>query len=122
MLKLKFLRAAVYRLCLIGCLPLMAAEMASAAQASIERPFADAANHVVTALETAGLIIKERADTDRFAIVYAQGDAQQSVAITLFALPEQTDRITITVNSASPADEYFDHQMLQSIRTALLEP
>ncbi len=105
--------------CLLLLLPL---QMVSAAQANIDRPFTDAADLVVSALDTSGLIVTERADTDRFVILYAQGEAQQSVAITLFALPEQNDRITVTVNSASPADEHFDSQLLHAIRTALLEP
>ena len=122
MLNLTTPGASVYPLCLLACLLLLPLQMASAAQASVERPFTDAADIVVSALDDSGLVIKERADTDRFVILYAQGEAQQSVAITLFALPEQTDRITITVNSASPADKHFDNQLLQTIRSALLEP
>ena len=119
---LKTPSASMYPLWLLVCLLLLPSQMTSAAQASVEHPFIDAADLIVSALDNSGLVVKERADTDRFVILYAQGEAQQSVAITLFALPEQTDRITITVNSASPADEHLDHQLLQSIRKALLKP
>jgi hypothetical protein len=122
MLNLTSPGASSYPLWLLACLLLLPLQMASAAQASVERPFIDAADLVVSALNDSGLVVKERADTDRFVILYVQGEAQQSVAITLFALPEQTDRITVTVNSASPADEHLDSQLLQSIRSVLLEP
>jgi|GEM_PF-3122837 len=122
MLNVKTLSVFIFLLRLVSCLLLLPSHLASAAQASVERPFIDAADLVVSALDDSGLVVKERADTDRFVILYVQGEAQQSVAITLFALPEQTDRITITVNSASPADEHLDNQLLQSIRSVLLEP
>lgn len=101
---------------------LLSSQLASAAQASVDRSFAGAADIVVSTLESSGITIKERADTDRFVILYAERESQQSVAITMFALPEQSDRMTITVNSASPADELFDAQLLQSIRAQLLDP
>ena len=101
---------------------LLSSHLASAAQAIVNRPFTGAADSIVRTLESSGLTIKERADTDRFVILYAERETQQSVAITLFALPEQNDRMTVTVNSASPADEHFDNQLLQSIRAQLLEP
>jgi hypothetical protein len=101
---------------------LMSSPLARAAQASIDRPFTGAADIVVSTLKSSGITIKERADTDRFVILYAERETQQSVAITLFALPQQSDRMTVTINSASPADEHFDNQLLQSIRAQLLEP
>ncbi|XOV83966.1 MAG: hypothetical protein ACFHXK_02390 [bacterium] len=110
---------------LLGSLLLIPSMPVSAAQASLSRPFEDAVDIVISVLESSGITIQERADTDRFVILYAQGDAQgetqRSIAVTLFALPRQTDRMTLTVNSASPADEHFDHQLLQSIRARLLE-
>ncbi len=122
MLNLNSFDASRYLLWLMAGLLMTSSHLASAAQASIDRPFIGAADIVVRTLESSAITIKERADTDRFVILYAEGEAQQSVAITLFALPQQSDRMTVTVNSASPADQHFDNQLLQAIRAKLLEP
>ena len=116
------LSAARCRQCLLGFLVLMSTQIAFAAQATLSRTFTGAADVVDNALMSSGMTVKERADTDRFVILYAEGVDQQSVAVTVFSLPDQTDRVTVTVNSASPADEHFDHQLLRSLQAQLLAP
>lgn len=96
------------------------AQLATAAQATLPVAFNIAAERIEPALESAGLTLMERADTERFALFFAEADNQQSITITVFSLPEQLDRVTVTVNSAAPADVSVNEQLLQVIRTELL--
>jgi len=95
-------------------------QLVSAAQATLPVAFDVAAERIEPALESAGLTLMERADTERFALFFAEADNQQSITITVFALPKQLDRVTVTVNSAAPADISVNHQLMQAIRAEIL--
>ncbi len=113
--RLKFL---VKSTALIGFISI--GQLAWAAQATLPVAFEIAAERIEPALESAGLTLLERADTERFALFFAEADNQQSITITVFALPKQLDRVTVTVNSAAPADVSVNHQLMQAIRAEIL--
>ena len=100
---------AVLLLCLI-----LAGGSIEAAERTVNATFTDLVQNVERALESTDLILNEFAQTERFAIFYIDRPESGAVTVTVYTLPQQNGRTTLTVHSDSPQDSLFDRRLLQS--------
>ena len=87
---------------------------AQAAEQTVNAAFSDLVQNVEQTIESTDLVISEFAQTERFAIFYIDRPEEGAVTVTLYTLPQQSGRVTLTVHSDSPQDTLFDRRLLQS--------
>jgi len=102
------------RVALLLCL-ILACGSVEAAERTVNATFTDLVQNVERALESTDLILTEFAQTERFAIFYIDRPEAGAVTVTLYTLPQQNGRATLTVHSDSPQDPLFDRRLLQSL-------
>ena len=86
-----------------------------AAQQTVTASFVTLMEEVEETLLSQGFAVEEQAQTDRFAIFYLTRDGGGGATVSLYMLPQQDTRVTITVNSDSPSDLLFDRNLLRQL-------
>ena len=74
---------------------------------------------VDTTLQARGISVLERAQTDRFALIYAREDDGSHLSISVRQLPADPDRARITIESDSPANPNLDRALLEALNASL---
>ena len=95
-------------LCLLPCSSL-------AAEQTVTASFTTLMEEVEEILLSQGVAVEEQAQTDRFAIFYLTRESGGGATVSLYMLPQQDTRVTITVHSDSPADPLFDRSLLRQL-------
>ena len=97
------------------CLICLLAWPSHAAEQTLTASFAALLDAVEETLREQEIEILEQAETDRFAIFYLSRQGGGGATVSLYTLPQQDNRVTLTVNSDSPADPLFDRDLLRQL-------
>lgn len=98
------------------------ARSALAAEQTVTASFVTLFEEVEETLLSQGYAVEEQAQTDRFAIFYFTRDGGGGATVSLYTLPQQDTRVTVTVNSDSPADPLFDRNLLRQLTNTNGQP
>ncbi len=83
------------------------------AEQTLTTSFTQLLDEVERTLEREGLALEQQARTDRFAIFYLRREGGGGATVSLYTLPQQDTRVTLTVNSDSPTDPMFERNLLR---------
>jgi hypothetical protein len=88
-----------------------------------EASFHNTQQHLLTQLEELfpeqQMAVRELATTDRFVLLYATHAGGTNVTVTLRQLPQQADRIDLTVITDSPRDVALETDLVNGLRARL---